>query len=48
MDIKSVIYELRTKNGLSQDDLAHFISQVTPTLKQYMVATDEGQIFAVR
>ncbi len=29
-------------------DHAHFVSQVTPTLKQYMVATDEGQIFAVR
>ncbi len=29
-------------------DHAHFVSQVTPTLKQYMVATDEGQIFLVR
>ena len=29
-------------------DHAHFVSQVTPTLKQYMVATDEGQIFAVK
>ena len=27
---------------------AHFISQVTPTLKQYMVDTTEGQIFEVR
>ena len=27
---------------------AHFVSQVTPALKQYMVATDEGQIFEVR
>lgn len=30
------------------DNHAHFVSQVTPTLKQYMVATDEGQIFAVK
>ena len=27
---------------------AHFVSQVTPTLKQYMVDTTEGQIFEVR
>ena len=27
---------------------AHFVSQVTPTLKQYMVDTVEGQIFEVR
>lgn len=27
---------------------AHFISQVTPTLKQYMVDTTEGQIFEIR
>ncbi len=29
-------------------DHAHFVSQVTPTLKQYMVACEEGQIFAVK
>ena len=29
-------------------DHAHFVSQVTPTLKQYMVDTTEGQIFMVR
>ena len=29
-------------------DHAHFVSQLTPELKQYMVATDEGQIFEVR
>ena len=29
-------------------DHAHFVSQVTPTLKQYMVACTEGQIFEVR
>ena len=28
-------------------DHADFVSQVTPTLKQYMVACDQGQIFAV-
>ncbi|MBR3552711.1 MAG: metallophosphoesterase [Clostridia bacterium] len=28
-------------------DHAHFVSQVTPTLKQYMVACEEGQIFVV-
>ena len=27
---------------------AHFVSQVTPTLKQYMVDTTEGQIFEIR
>ena len=27
---------------------AHFVSQVKPTLKQYMVDTVEGQIFEVR
>lgn len=29
-------------------DHAHFVSQVTPTLKQYMVDTTEGQIFKVK
>lgn len=29
-------------------DHAHFVSQVTPTLKQYMVDCTEGQIFEVR
>ena len=29
-------------------DHADFVSQVTPTLKQYMVACDQGQIFFVR
>ena len=29
-------------------DHAHFVSQVTPALKQYMVDTTEGQIFEVR
>ena len=28
-------------------DHANFVSQVTPTLKQYMVACEQGQIFAV-
>ena len=28
-------------------DHAHFVSQVTPTLRQYMVACEEGQIFTV-
>ena len=29
-------------------DHANFVSQVTPTLRQYMVACDQGQIFFVR
>ena len=29
-------------------DHADFVSQVTPTLRQYMVACDQGRIFAVR
>ena len=29
-------------------DHAHFVSQVTPTLTQYMVDTTEGQIFEIR
>ncbi len=43
-----IINSAQIKAIVTGHDHAHFVSQVTPALKQYMVDTTEGQIFYVK
>ena len=43
-----IVNSSQIKAIVTGHDHAHFVSQITPTLKQYMVDTTEGQIFLVR
>ena len=42
-----IVSSPNVKTIITGHDHANFVSQVTPTLKQYMVACDQGQIFTV-
>ena len=43
-----IVNSSQIKAIVTGHDHAHFVSQITPTLKQYMVACTEGQIFEIR